>query len=127
MKRLIFTIVALGFCLFAKAQIALDTISTEALNELLIEQVERLAEDGDEDADYEMMEQLLSNDNSLSFEDICNDWLLNFNTQDRDILSDIYQDTRISLGIDDDDFFMNDDDDDSGEIIFDLPPLRKVT
>lgn len=58
MKRLIFTIVALGFCLFAKAQIALDTISTEALNELLIEQVERLAEDGDEDADYE---ELLEN------------------------------------------------------------------
>ena len=58
MKRLIFTIVALGFYLFAKAQIALDTISTEALNELLIEQVERLAEDGDEDADYE---ELLEN------------------------------------------------------------------
>ncbi len=58
MKRLIFTIVALGFCLFAKAQIALDAISTEALNELLIEQVERLAEDGDEDADYE---ELLEN------------------------------------------------------------------
>ncbi len=58
MKRLIFTIVALGFCLFAKAQIALDTISTEALNELLIEQVERLAEDGDEDVDYE---ELLEN------------------------------------------------------------------
>ncbi len=82
----------------------------------------------DEDADYEMMEQLLSNDNSLSFEDICNDWIMNFKTRDRDILSDIYQDTRLSLGIDDyDGFFMNDDDDDSGEIIFDLPPLRKVS
>ena len=53
MKRLIFTILSLCFCLFAKAQIAIDTISAEALNELLIEQVERLAEDGDEDTDYE--------------------------------------------------------------------------
>ena len=53
MKRLIFTIVALGFCLFAKAQISIDTLSTDALNELLIEQIERLAEDSDEDVDYE--------------------------------------------------------------------------
>ena len=58
MKRLIFTIVSLFLCLFAKAQIAIDTISAEALNELLIEQVERLAEDGDEDTDYE---ELLEN------------------------------------------------------------------
>ena len=31
----------------------MDTLSTEALNNLLIEQVERLAEDSDEDADFE--------------------------------------------------------------------------
>ena len=31
----------------------MDTLSTEALNNLLIEQVERLAEDSDEDIDYE--------------------------------------------------------------------------
>ena len=60
MKRLIFTIVALSFCLFTKAQIAIDTISTEALNEVLIEQVERLADDSDEDADYEdLLEQYI--------------------------------------------------------------------
>ena len=53
MKRLVFIIVSLSFTLFAKAQIAIDTLSTDALNELLIEQVERLAEDSDEDADYE--------------------------------------------------------------------------
>ena len=53
MKRLILIIVSLFIVLFAKAQIAIDTLSTEALNNLLIEQVERLAEDGDEDADYE--------------------------------------------------------------------------
>ena len=53
MKRLVFIILSLLFSLFAKAQIAIDTLSTEALNSLLIEQVERLAEDGDEDADYE--------------------------------------------------------------------------
>ena len=58
MKRLLFIIVALTFCLFAKAQIAIDTLSTDALNELLIEQVERLAEDSDEDVDYE---ELLEN------------------------------------------------------------------
>ena len=53
MKRLILIIVSLFIVSFAKAQIAIDTLSTEALNNLLIEQVERLAEDGDEDADYE--------------------------------------------------------------------------
>ena len=53
MKRLILIIVSLFVVSFAKAQIAIDTLSTEALNNLLIEQVERLAEDGDEDADYE--------------------------------------------------------------------------
>lgn len=53
MKRLFFIILSLSFALFAKAQIAIDTISTEALNQLLIEQVERLAEDSDEDADFE--------------------------------------------------------------------------
>ena len=58
MKRLILTIVTFFLALFAKAQVAIDTISAEALNELLIEQVERLAEDGDEDADYE---ELLEN------------------------------------------------------------------
>ena len=53
MKRLVLIIVSLFVVSFAKAQIAIDTLSTEALNNLLIEQVERLAEDGDEDADYE--------------------------------------------------------------------------
>ena len=53
MKRLIFTILILVSCLFAKAQIAIDTLSTDALNELLIEQMERLAEDSDEDTDFE--------------------------------------------------------------------------
>ena len=53
MKRLVFIIVSLSFTLFAKAQIAIDTLSTEALNDLLIEQVERLADDSDEDIDFE--------------------------------------------------------------------------
>jgi hypothetical protein len=53
MKRLVFIILSLTFALFAKAQIAIDTLSTEALNNLLIEQVERLAEDSDDDIDYE--------------------------------------------------------------------------
>ena len=53
MKRLVFVILSLFVISFAKAQIAIDTLSTEALNNLLIEQVERLAEDGDEETDYE--------------------------------------------------------------------------
>ena len=53
MKRLFLTIAALCFGLLAKAQIAIDTLSNDALNQLLIEQVERLAEDSDEDLDYE--------------------------------------------------------------------------
>ena len=53
MRRLFFTILFLATALFAKAQIAIDTLSTEALNNLLIEQVERLAEDSDDDLDYE--------------------------------------------------------------------------
>ena len=53
MKRLVIIILSLFFVAAAKAQIAIDTLSTEALNNLLIEQVERLAEDSDEDVDYE--------------------------------------------------------------------------
>ena len=53
MKRLVLIILSLFAATFAKAQIAIDTLSTEALNELLIEQVERLAEDSDEDVDFE--------------------------------------------------------------------------
>ena len=53
MKRLVIFILSLFTLSFAKAQIAIDTLSTEALNNLLIEQVERLAEDSDEDIDYE--------------------------------------------------------------------------
>ena len=39
MKRLVFIILSMFAVLFAKAQIAIDTLSTEALNELLIEQI----------------------------------------------------------------------------------------
>ncbi len=64
MKRLAFIILALFTVALAKAQIAIDTLSTEALNNLLIEQVERLAEDSDDDADFE---ELL--DNYIFFSD----------------------------------------------------------
>ena len=53
MKRLVFLIAFLFVVSFAKAQIAVDTLSAETLNQMLIEQVERLAEDSDEDLDYE--------------------------------------------------------------------------
>ena len=53
MKRLIIIILSLSFTFIAKAQIAIDTLSNEALNNLLIEQVERLAEDSDDDSDFE--------------------------------------------------------------------------
>ena len=53
MKQLVIIILSLFFAVAAKAQIATDTLSTEALNDLLIEQVERLAEDSDDDIDYE--------------------------------------------------------------------------
>ena len=53
MKRLVIIISFLLFAVAAKAQIAIDTLSAEALNELLIEQVERMAEDSDDDIDYE--------------------------------------------------------------------------
>ena len=53
MKRLALVILSLFAVTFAKAQIAVDTLSTEALNQLLIEQVERLAEDSDDDLDFE--------------------------------------------------------------------------
>ncbi len=58
MKRLVFIILSFFAASIAKAQIAIDTLSTEALNELLIEQIERLAEDSDEDIDFE---ELLEN------------------------------------------------------------------
>ena len=53
MKRLAFLILSLFVVTFAKAQIAIDTLNSDALNELLIEQVERMAEDSDDDIDYE--------------------------------------------------------------------------
>ena len=53
MRRLVIIILFLLFAVAAKAQIAIDTLSAEALNELLIEQVERMAEDSDDDIDYE--------------------------------------------------------------------------
>lgn len=53
MRRTVFTILAFLIAWTAKAQIAVDTLSTNALNELLIQQVERMAEDGDEYIDYE--------------------------------------------------------------------------
>ena len=53
MKQLVFIILSLSFTLLTKAQIAIDTLSTDALNQLLIEQVERLAEDSDDDIDFE--------------------------------------------------------------------------
>ena len=53
MKRLALVILSFFAVTFAKAQIAIDTLSAEALNQLLIEQVERLAEDSDDDLDYE--------------------------------------------------------------------------
>ena len=53
MRRLVIIISFLLFAVAAKAQIAIDTLSAEALNELLIEQVERMAEDSDDDIDYE--------------------------------------------------------------------------
>ena len=53
MRRLVIIILSLFCFSFAKAQIAIDTLSTEALDQLLIEQIERLAEDSDDDADFE--------------------------------------------------------------------------
>ena len=53
MRRLVIIISFLLFAVAAKAQIAIDTLSAEALNELLIEQVEHMAEDSDDDIDYE--------------------------------------------------------------------------
>ena len=53
MKRLAFLILSLFAVTFAKAQIAIDTLSADALNTLLIEQVECMAEDSDDDIDYE--------------------------------------------------------------------------
>ena len=58
MKRLVFIILSFFAASIAKAQIAIDTLNTEVLNQLLIEQIERLAEDSDEDIDFE---ELLEN------------------------------------------------------------------
>ena len=44
--------------LMVRAQIAIDTLSSNALNQLLIEQIERLADEGEEENDYE---ELLDN------------------------------------------------------------------
>ncbi len=54
MKRLVVFIMALSVATFMKAQVAIDSVSPEALNHLLIEQVERLAQESDnEETDFE--------------------------------------------------------------------------
>ena len=58
MKKLIFIIISLLVSSLASAQIAVDSLSSDALNQLLIEQIERLAEETEEEIDYE---ELLDN------------------------------------------------------------------
>ena len=53
MKRLAFVILSLLAVWTAKAQTAADTLGNDALRQLLINQVERLAEDSDEGVDFE--------------------------------------------------------------------------
>lgn len=53
MKKLIYIILSLFISSVASAQILSDTLSSEALNMLLTEQVERLAEESDDETDFE--------------------------------------------------------------------------
>ena len=53
MKRLTLLIAFLSFYWLSTAQVVIDSLNNKALNQLLIEQVERLAEDFDEDIDFE--------------------------------------------------------------------------
>jgi hypothetical protein len=52
MKRIVSLFVVLLLTHFAKAQIVDDSLSTRAFNERLIQQIERLAEDADDEIDY---------------------------------------------------------------------------
>lgn len=58
MKKLIVIILFAFISSVASAQIAVDSLSSDALNQLLIEQVERLAEETEDEIDYE---ELLDN------------------------------------------------------------------
>ena len=81
----------------------------------------------EEDDDYEMMDQLISQNHEISFDEVCNDWCMNFNTRDKDILRDIYDDVRYYMGLDSNADFWNGMNDDAGEIVFDLPQIKKVS
>lgn len=52
MKKLLL-VISFFFPVCLHAQVAIDTLSTEALNQLLIEQIERLADEGEEENNYE--------------------------------------------------------------------------
>ncbi len=62
-------------------------------------------DDDDEycDEDYEMMEDILLENSTLTFSDIIDMYSVNFFTQDVDILRDIYDATRENLGIEEED------------------------
>lgn len=54
MKRVVFLVLVLSIAVPLSAQIAVDSLSAEALNQLLVDQVERFAEERDEEGtDYE--------------------------------------------------------------------------
>lgn len=81
--------------------------------------------DDEEEEDYELMQELLSNDPNISFEEIYNEWGISFNTRDKEILQFIYEDVRYSLGQDtQDEDFWGDDADLQGELVY---PTQKVS
>ena len=73
MKRIVLIIISLSFSLLIHAQVTTDTLSDASLSRLLSEQVERLAEDLEEDFDFEdLMESyrfLLENPLDLNSEE----------------------------------------------------------
>lgn len=78
----------------------------------------------DEDEDYEQMQWLLECDPTISFQEVCSEWGINFHTHDMDMLRIIYDDVKALYGTDtpDDEFWGEDEPTD--DVVF---PPKKVS
>lgn len=77
-----------------------------------------------EDEDYEQMQMIMEADPTISFQEVCSEWGINFHTHDMDVLHFIYDDVKALYGTDtpDDEFWGEDED--TGGVVY---PVQKVS
>lgn len=66
-----------------------------------------------EDADYDMMDYILCDNDDITFDEVVDGWGMSFHTQDLTRLEEIYNDVKSCYGMEIEDYSGNDDDEDS--------------